>query len=292
MEAPAGFIGAVGTCLRCDYLWAGVGRSLILSGMWTDSGVDDLLLETIAFEIARDLEPHADLAQSRETLDDIGRQVAEAVAAVETSERTRALCTTIFGALGFWGAPGDDDPADDLLPQVLERRRGSPVALAVVVIALARRAGLVLHPVAFPGHFLLQAEDGPFIDPVGGGQPLDAQRLLELATETLGDATAAQASMLPTGPRTVGVRLLCNLQRSFRAVGDHARAMVVFDRLFDLTHVPSHRLDRGAHALALGAVQAATSDFSAYLRAHPKAPDAPRIRQLLEKLGRLRPELN
>jgi regulator of sirC expression with transglutaminase-like and TPR domain len=243
-----------------------------------------MLVDEVARAIAQDLDPHGVNGQAPQALDALGHRVAQAMSAVEPNDRLAAFCSVFYGELGFWGAEGNDDPRDDLLPHVLERRRGSPVALSIVAVALARRAGMVLCPVAFPGHFLLRTEDGLFMDPVGGGHPLDPGRLHELAIETLDDASAASAAMLPANPRTVAVRLLCNLQRSFRKVADHGRAMVVFDRLHDLTRSSAHRLDRGAHALALGAVVIAINDFEAYLRAHPQAPEAARLRPLLSKL--------
>lgn len=58
------------------------------------------------------------------------------------------------------------------------------------------------------------------------------------------------------GARAVAVRMLANLKNSHERRGDHARALVVCDRLVDLTGAPELRRDRGMHALALGAMEA------------------------------------
>ncbi|MBN4050206.1 hypothetical protein JYT28_00460 [Desulfobulbus sp. AH-315-M07] len=96
----------------------------------------------------------------------------------------------------------------------------------------------------------------------------------------------------PVGARTIAVRILVNLRRIHRMRGDHAAALVVCDRLFDVTRAPFHRADRAAHALALGATRAAISDFEAYLAAHPDAADAVLVRRVLDAARNIIAPLN
>ena len=49
-----------------------------------------------------------------------------------------------------------DDPRNSFLNEVLDRRTGIPISLAIVYIEVARRAGLRVDGVNFPGHFLLR----------------------------------------------------------------------------------------------------------------------------------------
>src|SRR5690606_26742432 len=81
----------------------------------------------------------------------------------------------------------------------------------------------------------------------------------------------ADRFLLPVGARTFAVRLLQNLQRSHEARGDLGRAMLVADRLFEVTGAPSARCDRGLRAAVLGAPHGALDDLSAYLREHRDA---------------------
>ena len=48
------------------------------------------------------------------------------------------------------------DPRNSYLNEVLARRCGIPITLALVYIAVARRAGIDARGVAFPGHFLVR----------------------------------------------------------------------------------------------------------------------------------------
>ena len=63
----------------------------------------------------------------------------------------------------------------------------------------------------------------------------------------------------------MAVRLLSNLASAHEAQGDLGRAMLVFDRLYEITGAPSARCDRGLRAARLGAVHGALDDLTAYL---------------------------
>jgi regulator of sirC expression with transglutaminase-like and TPR domain len=256
---------------------------------WAQGDVDAALPEEVALWVANDEYPHLSVKDCRSELDALAAGVAIPIAnAGHVLERVDVLCSYLFGERGFAGETDDDDPRGNYLNDVLERRRGSPVALAVLMLAVARRVAFELEAIAFPGHFLVRTPPEPaiYVDPFTGGHPLAEKRLLALAAETLGSTGDAAQRLLPVGGRTIAVRLLLNLQRIHRQRADHARALVVCDRLFDLTRAPFHQADRGAHALALGSLRVAMTDFEAYLRAKPGAPDSGRIAVLMAKMRR------
>src|SRR4051812_26816935 len=90
-------------------------------------------------------------------------------------ERIVALNEFLFGELGFRGNAGDYyDPRNSYLNEVIERRTGIPITLAVLYMELGRRIGLPLQGVSFPGHFLvrLRLRGGTLVlDPFAGGAP-------------------------------------------------------------------------------------------------------------------------
>lgn len=246
--------------------------------------------EEAALAVATDEYPALDTRHFRHALDLYGAEFAPRAATLGSLDRARLLCRYLHGELGFRGSDDYDDPRSNYLNDVLDRRTGSPVALAVVLMAIGKRAGVDVRGVAFPGHFLVRIE-GHYADPYEGGAPLDRGRLLNLANESISDPRRARACLDPVGVRTVAVRLLLNLQRIYRRRADHARAFVVSDRLYELTRAPSHRVDRGVHALALGASRAAILDFEAYLELNPDGDAASRAREQLERARRLVPPL-
>jgi regulator of sirC expression with transglutaminase-like and TPR domain len=58
----------------------------------------------------------------------------------------------LYEELGFSGNRDHyDDPRNSFLNEVLDRRLGIPISLAVVYLEIGRRAGLRLEGVNFPG---------------------------------------------------------------------------------------------------------------------------------------------
>ncbi len=87
------------------------------------------------------------------------------------------LIRYLFADLGFAGNRIDYyDPRNSYLDQVVTRRLGIPISLAVLTMAVGRRVGVPLVGVGMPGHFLLrdQVDHDVFVDPFGGGRLLDS----------------------------------------------------------------------------------------------------------------------
>jgi regulator of sirC expression with transglutaminase-like and TPR domain len=134
----------------------------------------------------------------------------------------------LFGDLGFTGDRDDyGNPRNSLLDSVLDRRRGIPITLAVVLIEVARRRGLDLVGVGMPGHFLVRSavDDDRFVDPFNQ-TVLDREGCEKLFTTLHGDKARFEPRYLePVDARAVVVRMLTNLHRSYIARGDRAGAL-------------------------------------------------------------------
>lgn len=238
-----------------------------------DAVADDDVEATVA-AIAADHNPALGPDDLAHRLDILALALAPEVQAVDGAARLGRLVHAVYRTLGFTTPERYDDPRLHLLDRVLERREGSPVALAVVMIALGRRLGVRLSGVAFPGHFMLrfEASQPVFVDPSSGAFPFPADSLLSLAADELRLPRArAERFLRPVGARTVAVRLLQNLQRAHTERGDLGRAMLVADRLYEVTGSPMARCERGLRAAALGAPFGALDDLEAYLRDHRDA---------------------
>lgn len=232
-------------------------------------GADDV--EAVAIAIALDHSPSLKPDQIRAELDAVARLLEPSVMSVGPQARLGRLLHGIYAELGFECPETYDDPRLHHLNEVLELRLGSPVALAAVLVLVGERLGITLSGVAFPGHFMVRYEgDEPlFIDPSTGAFPFPADSLRMLASEELGvDEEEAERFLLPVGARTFAIRLLQNLQRSYETRGELGRALVVADRLYEITGSPTARCDRGLKAALLGAPHAALEDLAAYLEKH------------------------
>jgi regulator of sirC expression with transglutaminase-like and TPR domain len=100
---------------------------------------------------------------------------------------------------------------------VSERRKGLPVALGVFYLHVARRCGLNVQGVDFPGHFLLriETEEGPLaLDPFSEGRvvlPSELTRRALHAGLTPNVADRLDRLMTPVSDRAVLVRLQNNI---------------------------------------------------------------------------------
>jgi regulator of sirC expression with transglutaminase-like and TPR domain len=138
------------------------------------------------------------------------------------------VCEHLFGAVGLQGDTADyKHPRNSLLNVVLDRRRGIPITLSIVVMEVGRRLGLDLAGVGMPGHFLVRDRDDPdvFVDPFHQAQ-LDRVGCEKLFAVIHGSSASFDDRFLnPVGPRAIMARVVTNLQRSYVGRGDRAGAL-------------------------------------------------------------------
>lgn len=153
----------------------------------------------------------------------------------------RALNRTMFQELHFRGSDDDYyDPRNSFLHQVIERRTGIPISLSVIYIEVARRAGVRIEGVSFPGHFLVRYDhddSAVILDPFRMGLTLDATDLEVLLKRASGpDAELTAELLAPASKRQILLRMLTNLAHIYRDRGDVMRSLEVLERM--------HVLDR------------------------------------------------
>jgi regulator of sirC expression with transglutaminase-like and TPR domain len=244
--------------------------------------------------IARDAYARLDLDRLNARFDEMAAPlIARDVATLSSEEQVQVVSTHLYEELGFRGNEHDYyDPKNSLLPDVLDRRLGIPITLALVYCEVARRAGVRARGVSFPGHFLVRVDsavgdDAPVaVDPFFGGRLLDEPDLQKLLERTSpGQKLVLAEHLAPATARTMLVRMLINLKWIYATRGDFARALLALDRIICLTpdSVPALR-ERGSLAARLGAVEAARADLSRLLELVPQASDASSIRKQLEEL--------
>ena len=135
---------------------------------------------------------------------------------------------------GDMGLNGDvltyEDPANTDIVSVWERRKGLPVALAVLYLDAARQCELPVQGVDFPGHFLLRIEssEGPLaLDPFSEGRVVLPSELVRRALRaglTPDIADRLDVLMAPVPDRSVLIRLQNNIFARAQRARDYARA--------------------------------------------------------------------
>ena len=248
-------------------------------------------LGAAALAIARVEYPKLEVARYLEQLGEMSEEASARIkGAAATDEAIGAFNEYLYDEKGFSGnRQYYDDPRNSFLNEVLDRRTGIPISLAVVYLEVARRAGVQVSGINFPGHFLLRAplpsggassgEQFFIIDPFHGGARLSEVDCRELLRQHVGEEAAFDRSLLaPATRHDIVARMLVNLKRLYVRMRSFPHARFISDLLLavDPSAIAELR-DRGLLAYHLEDFAAALRDLEAYLRLAPKhaiQPDA------------------
>lgn len=234
-----------------------------------------------ALLIARIGYPHLDPTPWLARLDEMGSSAAELLSASVQSDTPHGPINSLNGFIfknqGFVGNTIDyDDPRNSFLNQVLERRTGIPITLALVYIEVARRAGIRVDGVNFPGHFLLRFPLDPdgdhdsavFIDPFDAGTMLSETDCRALLRTHAGNAVAFEPSLLaPATKQQILGRMLMNLKRIYLLMRSFPQGHAITELLLAINPSALSQLrDRGLLAYHLNNYAAALHDLETYLK--------------------------
>jgi len=236
-----------------------------------------------AFLIARIEYPDLDPEPYLDQLDLMGEAASHRIAAdpgpdAPLMARIAGLHRYLFDELGFFGNRSQyDDPRNSCLNDVIDRRTGLPIALALVYIEIARRAGLRAEGINFPGHFLVRVlpdfqtddqDDGIIVDPFHAGAILNEHDCRTLLNRHVGEETAWDPQLLaPATRRQILVRMLLNLKRLYVSWRSFPQARAVANILLVLTPTAVTELrDRGLLAYHMNDFPAALKDLEHYLK--------------------------
>ncbi len=168
-----------------------------------------------------------------------------------------------------------DDPRDSCLNEVLNRRTGIPITISVVYMEVARRAGLQIDGVNFPGHFLVRCPeftrngDRPDHRSVSWRRRCSPSRnAASSCNSTSGPGLAFNRSLLAPATRLqIIVRMLLNLKRLYVRMRSFPQARVVTELLVAMTPSALSELrDRGCSRITSTTLPARFRDLQTYLK--------------------------
>jgi regulator of sirC expression with transglutaminase-like and TPR domain len=197
-----------------------------------------------------------------------------------------ALNDVLFEEEGLRGNAEDYyDPRNSFINDVLDRKVGIPITLALVYMEVGRRVGVPLFGVGMPGHFLLKHYDAEgrqlVLDPFHQGQALTAEDCQARLDQIYGGGMRLAPEMLTAiTRRQMLVRMLANLKTIYLSRRDLRRALAIVDLV--LAIYPRSAEDvkqRAVLRFNLGRSRAALADFEDYLKMAPEASDADEVRQ-------------
>ena len=235
-----------------------------------------------AFLVARIEYPRLDPDPYLDRLDRMGDEAARRVAQDPGADaplavRIDAVNKYLFGELGFTGNREHfDDPRNSCLNEVMDRKTGIPITMALIYIEVSRRAGIRTEGVNFPGHFLVRClydhpavdpDEGLIVDPFHAGAILNEQECRRLLQPHMSDAAFEPSLLARATRRQILVRMLLNLKKLYVKMHSFPQARQTTDALLALQPSSLADLrDRGLLAYHLGDFAHALRDLEEYLK--------------------------
>ena len=268
-------------------------------------------LARACLQIAEDAYPGLDVDGYVGEIDRFAKRLRARLAQDAVAEdRVIALNEFLFDDLGFSGNTDDYyDPRNSYLNEVLDRRTGIPITLAVLYMEIGRRIALPFEGVSFPGHFLvrLPLRGGMLVlDPFSGGVPQPEselrERLKRVIPRDLADGKAGGAYdaargvsvaelpldqfLEPASNRQILARVLRNLKSVYREKDKPERLLEVLNRMVIVAPDSAAELrDRGFVYQRLECWRPALKDLAEYLERAPDAGDADEVRAKMVELS-------
>lgn len=252
---------------------------------------DQINLALSALYIAQEEYPDLDIFEYVNALDTIAAEIEERLPTQKYPLRIiQSINQYLYDDLGFRGNTVEYyDPRNSFLNEVIERRVGIPITLALVYLEIAKRIDFPMVGIGMPGHFLIRpavAEMEIFVDAFNRGEVMFPDDCQERLMQVYGQPVTMQPEFLvAVTNRQFLVRILSNLKIIYLNGQQLEKALAAVERILLLfPDVPVEIRDRGLIYYQIGRWVSAASDFETYLAKVPDAQDAPVIRRLLNQL--------
>ena len=201
-------------------------------------------LDRLALLVAAHANPALDIGRSIDRLDDIAARC--------TDHSFAGVIDHLLVAEKFLGNHDDYyDPRNSFLNDVVDRRLGIPITLAIVAMETGRRVDVPIVGIGMPGHFLVGDATSPehYADPFDG-RTLDRDGCRALFAAAQGQAEFSDQLLAPVGPRAIVSRLLANLKGIYLSRRDRRNLAWVLKLRSEVPGVPLEERRELASALA------------------------------------------
>ena len=205
------------------------------------------------------------------------------------ADRLAMLDQVLFSELGFHGSRADYyNRSNSYVNEVLDDREGIPITLAIVYMELAKRLGVEIHGIGFPGHFLVRFDgaDGnsEWIDVFERGKRLTREDLAKRYREQTGEPLN-DSHLEASTSREILSRMLNNLLSIAIQEKDAQSMLRYLDAMLAIRpdSARSHFL-RMLTARQLNDVEIAKRDARWLLIQQPSGIDLAMVKRLLQAL--------
>jgi regulator of sirC expression with transglutaminase-like and TPR domain len=199
-----------------------------------DKNDREIDLSKAALYIAQIEYPNLDIDRYLSILQTMGREVAQKLPETQYPLKTIEIINQyLYTELQFRGNDRDYyHPSNSLLNDVIDRRTGIPITLALIYLDIAKSIGFPMVGIGMPGHFIIRPnfEDaGIFVDVFDRGEILFVedcrQKLMGIYQQDI--PFLSPEILQPISNRQFLLRMLNNLQVSYLNLPDFNRALVV-----------------------------------------------------------------
>jgi regulator of sirC expression with transglutaminase-like and TPR domain len=217
----------------------------------------------------------------------------------DPAETIAALNQVLFAEEEFRGNRDNYyDPRNSFLNDVLDRKLGIPITLALVYMEVARRIGFPLFGVGMPGHFLLKHYDiegrETLLDAFNAGAVLTALECQNRLDEIYSGHLPLQPDFLMSvSRRQMLTRILNNLKNVYMSARNFRKGLEVVDLICAIyPRSPEDVKQRALLRYSVGQMRGAIEDLEEYLKMSPDASDADEIRHTALSIRRSLATLN
>lgn len=269
---------------------------LILSDFQSTQMLDALRMDAetdlaeVALLMAAEQGQSIVMAEQKKHIDALATEAAAYVKPQDSPEHIAvALCHFMKVVKGFKGNSEHYYQSDNsFLNRVLETRLGIPITLAILYLCLAKRLGVSLVGVGFPGHFLVKipAAKDVLIDPY-------FHKIIDedACEERLQHVYGKHARLHRTYLRAVSsAELLARLSRNLVDIYLHRqqdeKALIACNRAIKLD--PDQPEDYYTRALLYEKLDCPAAAIQAFAEFIYKAPQDERIADIKQRINRLR----
>lgn len=183
------------------------------------------------------------------------------------------------------------NPMNNLLNIVLEKKIGIPITLSIIYISLGNSIDFKLYPVNFPGCFLVKhilddKGDEIIIDPFSQGRIMDDYTLKNILDKLIPYKNIPLTKILVNKATLsqVSIRLLNNMKESFFETQDYERLNIANEMILSINAQNPYAIRDKGIILSSKNPEKATELLIKYLEIEPEATDADAILNIIKNL--------
>ncbi len=232
--------------------------------------------------------PELDISKYIEKLNEIGNSLKFSIK--KSDNPTYKISVLNEHLFQNWGFQGDKDdyynPKNNFLNDVIEKKSGIPITLAIIYSEIAKYIGLDLRIVGFPSHIVVKYGEEMILDPFNGGKLLSSDDLNDILFQKYGEEVKFSPEYLnEIMPEKILIRMTRNLKNSYVQSYAYDMAMRCINMTLALEPISSEEIrDKGILEDRLLNHDQALTCLNQYLEINPNAEDVDFILDLIKNI--------